>query len=100
MTLYHVVWTIDLEADSPQEAAEKARDIAIDDPSAEQSAMRLLDVYEVTGYERAPYEYLCGVDLDAAYEGEQLPYVCQCGERYADPLEVRACLATNCCEVK
>jgi hypothetical protein len=94
MTLYHVVWTIDIEADGPKQAAEKARAIA----EREAEAMGLLDVYEATGYERAPYEYLCGVDLDPA--GDQLPYVCQCGERYAEPLKVRACLATNCCEVK
>jgi hypothetical protein len=94
MTLYHVVWTIDLEADGPKQAAEKARAIA----EREAEAMGLLDVYEATSYERAPYEYLCGVDLDPA--GDQLPYVCQCAERYADPLEVRPCLATNCCEVR
>jgi hypothetical protein len=94
MTLYHVVWTIDLEADGPKQAAEKARAMA----EREAEAMGLFDVYEVTVVGHSPVaEYLCGVDLDPA--GDQLPYVCQCRKRYAEPLQVRACLATNCCEV-
>jgi hypothetical protein len=95
MTLYHIVWTIDLEADGPKQSAEKAREIA----EREAGAMALLDVYEATGYERAPYEYLCGIDLNAREEEGELPYVCRCGEHYAEPVSIQVCLANGCCDI-
>jgi len=59
MTAYLVTWQIDVEADSPREAAERARAIQLDPDS-------IANVFDV---QRGPHAKACTIDLEME-EGE------------------------------